>query len=72
MNYGPLKMVSDRLGVSVSAATRMMNRARVAGLVDEQTGQDVMSALRQEQIRESFTNSPYQPHNGPSGPSLGL
>ncbi|MFS0732313.1 hypothetical protein ABC304_09960 [Microbacterium sp. 1P10UB] len=40
INDGPLKLVSEELGVSVSTATRMMNRARVAGLVDEETGRE--------------------------------
>lgn len=70
MNYGPLNLVSEQLGVSVSTAPRLMSRARIAGFVDEATGRDVALALREQQIKEGFTSGPYQGPVGPSGPSL--
>ncbi|CAI9393100.1 hypothetical protein [Microbacterium sp. T2.11-28] len=69
INDGPLKLVSEQLGVSVSTATRMMNRARIAGLVDEATGRDVLRQTRQQQLREQLTGPVAQP--GSSGPSIG-
>lgn len=69
INDGPLKLVSEQLGVSVSTATRMMNRARIAGLVDEATGREVLSQTRQQQLREQFTRPVAGP--GSSGPSIG-
>ena len=55
INDGPLKLVSEQLGVSLSTATRMMNRARIAGLVDEATGREVLSQTRQPQLREQLS-----------------
>ncbi len=69
INDGPLKLVSEELGVSVSTATRMMNRARVAGLVDEATGREVLVQARHQQLREQFTGPVVRP--GSSGPSKG-
>lgn len=69
INDGPLKLVSEQLGVSVSTATRMMNRARVAGLVDEATGREVLVGAREQQLREQFTGPVVQP--GSAGPSTG-
>ncbi|SDO32695.1 hypothetical protein SAMN04487848_0409 [Microbacterium sp. ru370.1] len=69
INDGPLKLVSEELGVSVSTATRMMNRARVAGLVDEATGREVLVQAREQQLREQFTGPVVRP--GSSGPSIG-
>lgn len=68
INDGPLKLVSEQLGVSVSTATRMMNRARIAGLVDEATGRDVLLETREQQLREQLTGPVVQP--GSSGPSV--
>lgn len=70
INDGPLKMVSEELGVSISTATRMMNRARVAGLVDEETGHEVYLQAREQQLREQSTGPVVGP--GSSGPSIGL
>lgn len=69
INAGPLKLVSEELGVSISTATRMMNRARVAGLVDEATGREIYVQAREQQLREQAT----RPVAGPasSGPSIG-
>jgi hypothetical protein len=50
-------------------ATRMMNRARVAGLVDEETGREVYVQARERQIREQATGPIVGP--GSSGPSVG-
>ncbi|WP_169581557.1 MULTISPECIES: hypothetical protein [Microbacterium] len=69
INDGPLKLVSEQLGVSVSTATRMMNRARIAGLVDEATGREVLRQTRQQQLREQLTGPVVRP--GSSGPSIG-
>jgi hypothetical protein len=69
VNDGPLKLVSEQLGVSVSTATRMMNRARVAGLVDEATRREVLVQAREQQLREQFTGPVVRP--GSSGPSIG-
>jgi hypothetical protein len=69
INAGPLKLVSEELGVSVSTATRMMNRARVAGLVDEETGREVYVHAREQQLREQATGPVVSP--GSSGPSVG-
>lgn len=69
VNDGPLKLVSEELGVSVSTATRMMNRARVAGLVDEATGREVLRQTREQQLREQLTGPVVGP--GSSGPSIG-
>jgi len=69
INDGPLKLVSEQLGVSVSTATRMMNRARIAGLVDEATGREVLRQTREQQLREQFTGPVVGP--GSSGPSIG-
>jgi hypothetical protein len=69
INDGPLKVVSAELGVSVSTATRMMNRARVAGLVDEETGREVYLQAREQQLREQATGPVVGP--GSSGPSIG-
>lgn len=69
INDGPLKLVSEELGVSISTATRMMNRARVAGLVDEETGREVYFQAREQQLREQATGPIVRP--GSSGPSIG-
>ncbi len=69
INDGPLKLVSEQLNVSVSTATRMMNRARIAGLVDEATGREVLSQTREQQLREQFTGPVVRP--GSAGPSIG-
>lgn len=66
INDGPLKLVSEQLGVSVSTATRMMNRARVAGLVDEATGREVFVQAREQQLREQFTGPDVRRSSGPS------
>lgn len=69
-NQGPLKLVSDELGVSVSTATRMMNRIRGTGLLDEATDREIYLLAREEQMREAEASAPWiQP--GTSGPSLG-
>lgn len=69
INAAPLKLVSEELGVSVSTATRMMNRARVAGLVDEETGLEVYIRAREQQLRQQATGPVVGP--GSSGPSIG-
>ncbi|MEV8266239.1 hypothetical protein [Microbacterium sp. NPDC076911] len=70
VNSSPLKLVSDELAVSVSTATRMMNRARVAGLVDDVTSREVWVIARDQQLREQATG----PATGrsSSGPLIGF
>ncbi|QEW03765.1 hypothetical protein [Microbacterium lushaniae] len=68
INGGPLKLVSEELNVSISTATRMMNRARVAGLVDEATGRELYVQARVQQRRGRTTGPVAGP--GPSGPSI--
>lgn len=68
INGGPLKLVSEELDVSISTATRMMNRARVAGLVDEATGREIYVQARAQQ-RRGHTTGPVA-GSGPSGPSI--
>jgi hypothetical protein len=69
INGGPLKLVSEQLGVSVSTATRMINRARIAGLVDEAPSREVLVQARDQQLHEHFAGPSVRP--GLSGPSLG-
>ncbi|TXK09015.1 hypothetical protein [Microbacterium wangchenii] len=68
INGGPLKLVSEELNVSISTATRMMNRARVAGLVDEATGREIYVQARAQQRRGHTTGPVAGP--GSSGPSI--
>lgn len=68
INDGRLKLVSEELGISVSTATRMMNRARVAGLVDEETGREVYVQAREQPLREQVRGPATDPESaGPSG-----
>ena len=69
INDSPLKLVSEELGVSVSTATRMMNRARVAGLVDAETSREVVVLAREQQLRDQATGPAIGPDS--SGPSTG-
>ncbi|GAA1970800.1 hypothetical protein [Microbacterium deminutum] len=69
VNLAPLKFVSDELGVSVSTATRMMARARGAGLAVDLITRETYNRLRAEDERIS---RPIQMPGGPQGPSIGL
>jgi hypothetical protein len=69
VNIAPLKLVADQLGVSVSTATRMMARAREAGLAEDLITRDTYNRMRADEERQS---RPHQLPGSPSGPSLGL
>jgi hypothetical protein len=68
VNIAPLKLVSDQLGVSVSTATRMMARAREAGLAEDLITRDTYNRMRAD---EEQRTRPHQFPDSPSGPSLG-
>ncbi|SFI21602.1 MULTISPECIES: hypothetical protein [Microbacterium] len=68
VNLAPLKLVSEQLGVSVSTATRMMARAREAGLAEDLITRETYKRMRaddEERMR------PHQLPGSPSGPSMG-
>ena len=70
ISYPPLKLVSDTLKISQSTATRLMTRARDAGLAPEVRIQEPRRAPAVDPY-----NDPSRPHYGPSrpgGPSIGL
>lgn len=69
VNIAPLKLVSDQLGVSVSTATRMMARAREAGLAEDLITRETYNRMRADEVRRT---RPYRPPGSPSGPSIGL
>lgn len=68
VNIAPLKLVSDQLGVSVSTATRMMARARGAGLAEDLITRETYNRMRAE---EEERTRPHQTPGHPSGPSIG-
>lgn len=68
VNIAPLKLVSDQLGVSVSTATRMMARAREAGLAEDLITRETYNRMRAD---EEQRTRPHQFPDSPSGPSLG-
>jgi hypothetical protein len=68
VNLPPLKLVSDQLGVSVSTATRMMSRARGAGLAEDLISRETYHRMRAEEEAQSRG---YPPPGSASGPSLG-
>jgi hypothetical protein len=63
ISYPPLKLVSDTLQISQSTATRLMTRARDAGLAPEVRIQEPRRAPAVDPY-----NDPSRPHYGPSGP----
>lgn len=70
ISYPPLKLVADTLKISQSTATRLMTRARDAGLAPEVRIQEPRRAPAVDPY-----NDPSRPHYGPSGPggpSIGL
>ncbi|WP_454151494.1 hypothetical protein [Microbacterium lacticum] len=69
VNLAPLKLVSEQLGVSVSTATRMMARAREAGLAADLIARDTYNRMRQD---EDELTRPHTGPNSPMGPSIGL
>jgi hypothetical protein len=68
VNMAPLKLVSDQLGVSVSTATRMMARAREAGLAEDLLTRETHNRMRAD---DEDRSRPHQLQGAPSGPSLG-
>jgi hypothetical protein len=63
ISYPPLKLVSDTLQISQSTPTRLMTRARDAGLAPEVRIQEPRRAPAVDPY-----NDPSRPHYGPSGP----
>ena len=68
VNLPPLKLVSDSLQVSVSTATRLMTRARMAGLAEDLITRETYNRMRVEDARMS---APFQAPGGASGPAVG-
>lgn len=68
VNLAPLKLVSEQLGVSVSTATRMMARAREAGLADDLIARETYNRMRAAE--DEMTRPPSDPKS-PTNPSLG-
>jgi hypothetical protein len=69
ISYPPLKLVSDTLQISQSTATRLMTRARDAGLAPEVRIQEPRRAPAVDPY-----NDPSRPLYGPAGaggPSIG-
>lgn len=69
VNIAPLKLVADQLGVSVSTATRMMARAREAGVAEDLIARETYNRMRADEEQQT---RPHQFPGSPSGPSLGL
>lgn len=69
VNLAPLKLVSEQLGVSVSTATRMMARAREAGLAVDLITRETHNRIR---VEEEGRARPHQVPGASSGPSIGL
>lgn len=69
VNLAPLKLVSEQLGVSVSTATRMMARAREAGLAADLIARETYNRMRAD---EDELTRPHTGPNSPMGPSIGL
>lgn len=69
VNLAPLKLVSERLGVSVSTATRMMARAREAGLAVDLITRETHNRMR---VAEEERTRPHQAPGSPSGPLIDL
>lgn len=67
-NLAPLKLVSEHLGVSVSTATRMMARAREAGLAEDLITRDTYNRMRADERKQT---GPHQFPGSSSGPSIG-
>jgi hypothetical protein len=68
VNLAPLKLVSEQLGVSVSTATRMMARAREAGLAEDLITRETYNRMRAD---EDELTRPHQLPGSPSGLSVG-
>ncbi|GAA3212942.1 hypothetical protein [Microbacterium terregens] len=68
VNLAPLKLVSEQLGVSVSTATRMMARAREAGLAEDLITRETYNRMRAD---DEERTRPHQLPGTASGPSIG-
>jgi hypothetical protein len=68
VNIAPLKLVSDQLGVSVSTATRMMARARGAGLAEDLVTRATYNRMRAD---EEQRTRPHQLPGSSPGPAVG-
>jgi hypothetical protein len=71
VNVAPLKLVSDQLRVSVSTATRMMARAREAGLAEDLITRETYNRMRADEVAEAERNRPFQGPGSPAGPYIG-
>lgn len=67
VNLAPLKLVSEQLGGSVSTATRMMARAREAGLAEDLITRATYNRMRAD---EEDRTRPHQFPGAPSGSSI--
>ncbi|WP_242089458.1 hypothetical protein [Microbacterium lacticum] len=68
VNLAPLKLVSEQLGVSVSTATRMMARAREAGLATDLIARETYNRMRTD---EDALTRPQSGSSSPDRPALG-
>ena len=68
VNLAPLKLVSEQLGVSVSTATRMMARAREAGLAVDLIARETYNRMRADEAAQA---GPHVGPDSPAGPSIG-
>lgn len=66
VNLAPLKLVSEQLGVSVSTATRMMARAREAGLADDLIARETYNRMRAAEGELTGPPSGPEPSTNPS------
>ncbi|GAA1994542.1 hypothetical protein [Microbacterium pumilum] len=74
LSYPPLKLIADTLQISQSTATRLMTRARDAGLAPEVRIQEPRRAPAVDPYNPGRPYDPAAPHYGPSGtggPSIG-
>lgn len=73
ISYPPLKLISDTLKISQSTATRLMTRARDAGLAPEVRIQEPRRAPAVDPYNplRPHATGPYYGPSGPGGPSIG-
>lgn len=73
ISYPPLKLVSDTLQISQSTATRLMTRARDAGLAPDVRIQEPRRAPAVDPYNplRPHATGPYYGPSGPGGPSIG-
>lgn len=68
ISYPPLKLIADTLKISQSTATRLMTRARDAGLAPEVRVHEPRRAPAVDPYNPGRPYDPTAPHYGPSGP----